>query len=311
MTPVPPRTANEKAKILIVFIVLSLIWGSTWMFIKIGLRDLPPVTFVATRFLVAVAVLLVIARLGRSHWPRSAAEWQMLAVTGVLSFCINYGLLFWGENYTSSGLAALFQATIPLFGLLLAQVYLPNEPITARRLLGVLVGLIGVGVIFARQMSVGDRWSLFGGIAIIVGAFAAAYSNVLVKARAAKIDLTVLVAAQMFCGFVPLAIIAFVKEGDPLRHHWTGMAIFSILYLARLGSVTAFLLYYWLVRHMDVTKTLLISLITPVMAVVLGMIFLAETVTWHLIAGAALIFVGIVMVVWRRRAGRVMVRDRG
>jgi drug/metabolite transporter (DMT)-like permease len=309
MTP-EPRTLNEKAKILIVFVVVSLIWGSTWMFIKIGLRDLPPITFVATRFLVAVAVLLVIAALRRSHWPRTAAEWQMLAVTGVLSFCINYGLLFWGENYTSSGLAALFQATIPLFGLLLAQVYLPNEPITARRLLGVLVGLAGVGVIFARQMSVGDRWSLFGGIAIVVGAFAAAYSNVLVKARGTKIDLTVLVAVQMFCGFVPLAIIAFLKEGNPLRHDWTGMALFSILYLALLGSVTAFLLYYWLVRHMDVTKTLLISLITPVMAVVLGMIFLDETVTWHLVAGAGLIFVGIVMVVWRRRAGRVVPRGQ-
>ncbi|MEO6392209.1 MAG: EamA family transporter [Pyrinomonadaceae bacterium] len=305
------RTSTPKAKAIIVWILLCLIWGSTWAFIKIGLRDLPPVTFVASRFVVAVVLLLIIARLRKATWPRTLADWKLLAITGVLAFTINYGLLFWGENYTSSGLAALLQATIPLFGLLLAQIYLPNEPLTVRRLGGVLVGLAGVGIIFARQMSLGDRWAIAGGAAIVIGAFTAAYSNVLVKARAAKFDLSVLVGGQMLCGLIPLLIVAFLKEGNPLRAHWTGMAVFSIFYLSISGSVAAFMLYYWLVRNMDVTITQLISLITPVIAVLLGVMFLDEKVTWHLAAGGFCIFIGIALVIWRRPRARAVVKETG
>lgn len=299
MTTAPPSTST--AKVAIVFGLLCLIWGSTWSFIKLGLYDLPPITFVSIRFAVAVTLLIVITRLRKARWPRTFAEWRFLAITGILSFGLNYGLLFWGENHTSSGLAALLQATIPLFGLLLAQVYLPNEPLTWRRFLGVVIGLVGVGIIFARQMSVGDRWAIAGGVAIIVGAFFAAYSNVLVKSEGVSFDLTVLVGGQMFCGFIPLTIYALIREGNPLHLHWTRDALISVFYLAVLGSVTAFLMYYWLVRHMDVTKTLLISLVTPVIAVVIGMMFLNETVTWHLAVGAGFIFAGIALVVLHRR----------
>jgi drug/metabolite transporter (DMT)-like permease len=309
MNSTQPRSST-KVRALLVFGVLCLIWSSTWGFIKVGLRDLPPVTFLTARFVLAAILMVIIARLRRAVWPRTYAEWRLLAITGVLTFTINYGLVYWGENYTSSGLAALFQATIPLFGLLLAQVYLPNERLTARRLLGVLVGLAGVGIIFARQISIGDRWALAGGVGIVAGAFAAAYSGVLVKARAAKFDLTVLLGGQLCFGLIPLLIVALLKEGDPTKMHWTGMAVAAILYLALVGSVTAFLLYYWLVRNMDVTKSQLISLIIPVLAVVLGMIFLGERVTWHLAAGALCIFIGIALVIWRRRAPGKTVAER-
>jgi drug/metabolite transporter (DMT)-like permease len=104
-----------------VWLLLCLIWGSTWAFIKLGLRDLPPLTFVSLRFVIAIALLLLIAHLRRARWPRARGEWRFLAATGVLAFTVNYGLIFWGEQYISSGLAALLQATIPLFGLLIAH----------------------------------------------------------------------------------------------------------------------------------------------------------------------------------------------
>ncbi len=299
MTTAPPPTST--AKVAIVFTLLCIIWGSTWAFIKVGLNDLPPITFVSIRFVIAVALLVIVTRLRRARWPRTGMDWWFLALTGIPSFGINYGLVFWGENHISSGLAALLQAMIPLFGLLLAQVYLPNEPLTLRRFAGVLIGLIGVAIIFARQMSLGDRWAIAGAGAIIIGAFFAAYSNVLVKSRGARFDLSVLVGGQMICGLVPLSIYALIVEGNPLRLHWTRTGALAILFLAVVGSVTAFLLYYWLVRNMDVTKTQLISLVTPVVAVLIGVVFLHETVTWHLAAGASLIFCGIVLVVWRRK----------
>jgi drug/metabolite transporter (DMT)-like permease len=294
-------TTRRNTRPLIVWILLCGIWGSTWAFIKIGLRHLPPLTFASIRFVIAIVLLLLIAYVRRAKWPRTRREWQLLVTTGVLAFTINYGLIFWGEQYISSGLAALLQATIPLFGLLIAHLYLPDEPLTLMRLGGVVIGLLGVGIIFSNQLGIGDAWSFWGSAAIVTGALAAAYSNVLVKAHAAKFDLTVLVAGQMFCGFVPLLIISIIKEGNPLRLHWSPAAIVSVFYLALVGSVAAFMLYYWLVRNMNVTNTQLIALVTPVVAVLLGVLFLDEELTWRVALGGLGIFLGIGLVIFRRR----------
>jgi drug/metabolite transporter (DMT)-like permease len=277
------------------------IWGSTWAFIKLGLGDLPPITFAYVRFIIAVALLLLIAYVRRATLPRKRSEWRLLVVTGVLQFTVNYGLVFWGESYISSGLAALLQATIPLFGLLIAHKLLPGEPLTFAKLCGVVIGLAGVAIIFSNQLKIGDVWAVWGSIAIIIGAFAAAYSNVLLKASDARLDLSVLVAAQMLCGLLPLIIVGLVKEGNPLRLHWTMTAIVSILYLALVGSVAAFLLYYWLVRRMDVTNTQLISLVTPVVAVLIGVLFLDEELSWRILLGGLGIFAGIGFIILRRR----------
>src|SRR5215204_4555871 len=127
-------------KVRVVFLLLCCIWGSTWMFIKLGLRDLPPLSFAAARFLLATVILSGVVAARRARLPRGR-EWLLLAQTGVLAFGLNYGLLFWGEQHISSGLAALLQATIPVFGMLLAHPYLPGERLNARKLAGVLLGV--------------------------------------------------------------------------------------------------------------------------------------------------------------------------
>lgn len=296
---------------LVVWILLCLIWGSTWAFIKLGLRDLPPITFASIRFVIAVVLLLLLVYLRGARLPRTGSEWRLIVTTGVLQFTVNYGLVFWGENYISSGLAALLQATIPLFGLLIAHRYLPNEPLTFLRLFGVVVGLIGLSVIFSDQLAIGGIWSLWGSIAIIIGALAAAYSNVLLKSSEVKLDLSVLVGAQMLCGLIPLLILGLIKEGNPLRLHWTPAAIFSVIYLAVVGSIAAFLLFYWLVRNMDVTNTQLIALVTPVVAVLIGVLFLDEKLTWRVVLGGFGIFMGIgVIILPRRKRTRLQVESQ-
>src|SRR5947209_11994003 len=284
----------------IVFLLLCCIWGSTWLFIKLGLRDLPPVSFAAVRFLLASAILFAIVAARRLALPRTGREWALVALTGVLAFTLNYGLLFWGEQHISSGLAALLQATIPVFGMLFAHLYLPGERLSALKMAGVLSGVVGVGVIFSNQMSIGGVMVAWGCAAIVVGAVCVAYSNVLVKARGTKFDPSVLAAGQMACGLVPLFCFGLAFEGNPLRFHWTTLAVVSLLYLTLVGSVAAFMLYYWLVRNMDVTKTMLISLVIPLAAVLLGMVTLGEHLSWRTLAGGALIMSGIGLVVLRR-----------
>ncbi|MDQ3754717.1 MAG: EamA family transporter [Acidobacteriota bacterium] len=285
---------------IIVWLLLCLIWGSTWLFIKLGLEDLPPFTFAGIRFFIAASILLLIVAARRTPFPRDWSDWRLMTTTGLLSFALNYGLLFWGGQYVSSGLAALLQAIIPAFGLVIAHHYLPNERITLAKICGVVLGIAGVGIIFSDQLRVEGTSALWGSAAIIVGALGVAYGNVLIKARGRHLDPATLAAVQMCFGFVPLLVIGSLTEGSPLKFHWTPTALLSLFYLALVGSALAFLLFYWLVKRVDVTKTMLIALVTPFLAVVLGRLVLNEQLTWRALAGGACIIAGVMLIVMRR-----------
>src|ERR1700752_4332837 len=117
-------------KARLVWLVLCVIWGSTWLFIKLGLENLPPITFAGIRFVIACVILFLLIRARGIPLPANRRDWGLLALTGVMSFTLNYGLVFWGEQYISSGLAALLQATLPAFGLVIAHLHLPSERMT-------------------------------------------------------------------------------------------------------------------------------------------------------------------------------------
>jgi drug/metabolite transporter (DMT)-like permease len=288
----------------LVWLLLCVIWGSTWLFIKLGLSDLPPFTFAGIRFVIASAILFAIIKARGLSLPRKRSDWILLATTGVLSFSLNYGLLFWGEQYISSGLAALLQATIPVFGLVIAHFYLPGEQMTLPKTFGVVMGVAGVGVIFSNQLSVAGSMALAGSATLVVGSACAAYANVLVKAGGAKLDPAILAGGQMFFGLIPLLLVGILLEGNPFDFNWTRMAVVSLFYLAIVGSVVAFLLYYWLVQHMDVTNTMLIALVTPIVAVILGMLVLNEELNWRTFVGGVMIISGIGLVVLRKAGKR-------
>src|SRR6266478_8556783 len=146
---------RTKVAAIAAFVALCIIWSSTWLAIKFGLRDLPPISFVAIRFVIAVAVLLAIS-VGRVRLlPARRADFRLLAYTGVLMFCVNYALLFWAELYVSSGLSAVLQATIPIFGMVFAHFIIPNEPLRGARIAGAVLALGGVAVICSRLLDFG------------------------------------------------------------------------------------------------------------------------------------------------------------
>lgn len=288
-------------KARLVWLILCGIWGSTWLFIKLGLAELPPFTFAGIRFVIALTIVFTLIRIRRIALPRARADWILLAITGILSFGFNYGLVFWGEQYISSGLAALLQATTPAFGLVFAHFHLPAERLSWTRIGGVILGVLGVGVVFSNQLAVAGRQALAGCVALLLSSIFVAYSNVLVKAYGKNLNPAVLAAGQMLFGLLLLLAAGLTLEGNPLRFHWTPMAVIALLYLAVVGSVIAFLLYYWLVLNMDVTKSMLIALVTPVVAVLLGMLVLNEEIGWRTLAGGAMIMLGISLIVVRKR----------
>lgn len=301
---------------ILVWLLLSAIWGSTWLFIKVGLEDLPPFTFAALRFALAIIALLPLLIVRRVPLPRIRSDWWLMIITGFLTFTVAYGLVFWGEQYISSGLAALLFATFPLFGLVIAHFHLPTERMTWTKVAGVILGIVGIGLVFSNQLSAAGTAALWGSIGIVIAALAAAYADVMIKLRGGHLDTMLLTLVQMVAGSLPLIAVAVAVEGNPGRFDWTPLAAFSIAYLAVIGSALAFVLFYWLIRHMDVTKTMLITLVTPLIAVLLGIVLLEEQLTWRTTVGGAAIIAGIGMVVWQgvavleRRASFLLSRKR-
>src|SRR5258708_28016204 len=204
----------------VAWLTLCVVWSSTWLAIKIGLRDLPPISFVAIRFLIAIIVLVAVS-MGRTHLlPRGRNDYIVLAVTGVLMFAVNYTLLFWAELHVSSGLAAVLQASIPIFGMAFAHWMLPDEPLRLPKLAGAIIALGGVTVVCARLLGFNGPLAFWGGVGVVFGAASAAFANVLVKARAMQIPPTMLAPWPMLSGTAPFLLVGFVVDGNPARFHW-------------------------------------------------------------------------------------------
>jgi drug/metabolite transporter (DMT)-like permease len=298
---------QRKLAVVAAFVALCVIWSSTWLAIKIGLRDLPPISFVALRFVIAVIVLLAIS-VGRVPLlPPRRSDFKLLAYTGVLMFAVNYALLFWAELHVSSGLSAVLQATIPIFGMVFAHYLLPGEPLRGQRIIGALLAIGGVAVICSRLLDFGGLLAFWGGVAIVFGAAGAAFSNILLKAREIRLAPAMIAAWQMIFGVVPLLVIGVIVDGNPLHFRWTGSALFCLFYLAIPGSAIAFLMLYWLLPRMSVTNLQTISLITPPGAVAFGWLLGGESFSLWSLAGGALVLAGVWMIF--RKAPATEIRE--
>jgi drug/metabolite transporter (DMT)-like permease len=287
---------------ILVWVILCLVWGTTWIFIKVGLADLPPITFAAARFTLAILILVPFISIRQIPWPNSAAQWKLIGLTGFLQFSLNYSSVFWAEQYISSGLAAVLQSMIPVFGLLLAWIFLPAERITWLKISAVLLGFVGVTVIFVDQLRIENWMAFLGCTAIVVGAYFAAQASILVKLRAGGIHPASLVCAQMIAGLPALGVYSLIAEGNPLTFHWTWKAIGCIFYLSVFGTIAAFWLYYWLLSRIESTKAMVISLVTPLIAVVIDGVFLGERLPPQTLLGGLLIIASISLIVIRRRS---------
>lgn len=296
--------ATARWKIIAAFVTLCAVWSSTWLAIKIGLGDLPPISFAAIRFLIALVVLLAVS-IGRVPLlPKNRADWLLLAFTGVLMFAVNYGLLFWGELHVSSGLAAVLQAVIPVAGMVFAHWLIPAEPMRWQQVGGAAVAIGGVALICGRLFDRGGVLAFWGGLGIVAGGAGAAFSNVLLKRRALQLAPAMIAAWQMIFGTVPLLSLGLVVEGNPFRFHWTGRAIFCLLYLAIIGSALTFLLLYWLLPRIPVNKLQTISLITPPGAVAFGWLVGGETFSLWSLVGGALVMAGVWMIFRKATSAR-------
>jgi drug/metabolite transporter (DMT)-like permease len=276
-----------------IFLLLCLFWGTTWLGIKLSLATIPPVFGVAIRFAASAALLLLLARLRGEAVPRCGATHLRLAVVGALSFCASYLLVYIGEQWISSGLTAIIFATFPFYIAILAHFGLPDERLGVLKLAGVALGFTGVYVLFRRELAGGGDSPL--GILMILGAsLASAVSNVLGKRLLLRNDVPLVMfnGLSMLYGNVLVWIIWLLAERrTPDR--WTAEGVLATLYLVVFGTVISFIAYYWLLKRVDTTRVAMLTFITPIVAMIAGWMFLRESVSPSLLAGAALVLLGV------------------
>ena len=282
---------SRPARIILVGI-LCFIWGSTWPVIKIGLGALPPFLGAGWRFAVAALCLFGLSWLQGVRLPRSRLAHVGLLLHGLCGIGVSYGAVYWGEQYIPSGLSAVLFATHPFFVMLFAHIAIAAEPITLRKLVGVGLGLVGVMLIFQDDLLLSSRTSMMAAGITLLSPLVAAVSNVSIKRWGSHLHPYHLTALPMTYAAAALFVVSWLTE-DRSAASWTGTAIGSVLYLAIVGSVAAFGIFYTLLKQFAVSTLAFVTYIFPVVALVLGYTLLGETLEVQALTGAATIVIGI------------------
>lgn len=260
--------------VVAVWWVACLLWSAGWLFLKVGLRDVPPLTFAASRLGLALILLMSIVTLRKEWRLLGLADLPAIAISGLLLLGVNYALTFWGAQYLPSALTSVLQATSPVFGFLIGTVT-GAERFTVARGVALPIGIAGVALVSRGQFEVG-RFAGLGSAAVLAGGACAALAYAIAKRRTTHLPPTVMVATQTLCAFIALASTALVVDGSPFSVTWTASALTSLLYLSIASSVVAFWLNYWLLQRVSATTVLSMALVQPLIAAVLGALILGE-----------------------------------
>lgn len=291
----------------LLFILLGFFWGSSYLFIKIGIdAGLAPFTLVSLRLLFGFALLAIVVRIAREPLPREPRMFGHLAVLGFFSVALPFGLITWAEQSVDSSLAAVLTGAVPLFVIPFAALLLPAERITFNGLLGIAIGLVGVAIVVGFDPASLTGNELAAEIALI-GA-AASYAVGGVYARRNVHGLRPMIPALFQVGFalIMMSIPALLLE-RPWATGVTGEALFAVVWLGLLGSGAAYLIFFHLLRRWGATRTSLVAYLLPIWGILLGALILREAIDARLIIGTALVISGIALVN-RRTSVRAVLR---
>jgi drug/metabolite transporter (DMT)-like permease len=276
--------------------LLCLIWGSTWIVIKTGLEDLPPITSVGARFSVAAVVMAGVAVLLRGkeggHKP-AAFLWVTL---GTVNFAASYTIVYLAETALPSGLVSVLWGTFPMIMAACGHWFLPGERLRVPQWAGFVLGFCGVVVLFRTDVRSFGAEAVPMALLLLLSPLISAGGTTVIKRWGQEASSVLLNRNALFLGAGLTVLAGMIAEnGEEVR--WTGQALFSVGYLAVAGTVVTFGLYFWLLRYASAHKLSLIAYVTPVIALTLGWFVGNEPVTTFTLAGSGLILLGVVLAV--------------
>jgi drug/metabolite transporter (DMT)-like permease len=278
------------------FSLLSLAWGSSYLFIRVGVEQLSPLALVALRLGIGAVGLWGFAIVRRLNLRLTRRQLASVAVLGTINTAIPFLLISWGEETVQSGLASVLNSTVPIFSFLIAGAVLQDEPITVPRIGGVAIGFGGVLVLLSRDLSHGAiHWSGLGGQGAIVlaSAFYAISAVFARKTLRGAPSMTIALHALSIAA-AEILVLSLIFSPPPLASLHL-KSLFAVVWLGLLGSSFAYLLYYFILENWGASRTTLITYALPVVGLALGSIVLHESIDWRTAAGSALVIAGIAL----------------
>ena len=283
---------SSPLRIFLVYLLLCIIWGSTWLAIRASLESLTPFISLGSRFVLASIFILILMRIRGVALQKDKESVRLYFLMGFLSFVIPFGLVYWGEQFVPSGLASVLFGVYPFFVALFSFFRLPDESIGKLKIIGMSLGFLGIVVIFSDSFATDFSNLLLGMIAVALSGIIQAWIAVTLKKSGNHLNpLSMNFIPMLIAGFFGLALGLLFEDISKVRIDDT--AIISVFYLAFFGSVITFTSFYWLMKKINVVLLSLIAFITPIVALILGWIIYKETLTTLHIIGSLLVLVGL------------------
>ncbi len=289
-----------KPKHWIVFILLGIIWSTSFLWIKIGVQDIGPMALTAFRMMFGALTAIAIAVYQKLTFPRDAKTWGLFAILGPASLAIPVFLISWGEQTIDSAVASILNATVPLFTLLIAHFWIHDDKITFQKTLGLLIGFAGVLILMSKDLLASEHGSVIGQLAVILASLFYAGSAVAIRKYTQHINNTMRGVGLLMTSAVLMWVVGPVAE-RPFEIPSLPITWVAALWLGVLGSGLAMIMMYYLIHEIGPTRASLVTYLFPVGGVILGVLFLNEHLSWQLLAGTILIIASLEVVNYRRR----------
>jgi drug/metabolite transporter (DMT)-like permease len=284
------------------FWLLGLIWGSSFLLIKVAVDDLGPLPLVSVRIGLAALLMFAFLRLTGRTWPTGRRETIALLFVGLVNTAIPFTLITWGEQDIDSGLATVLNATMPLFTLVFAHLALSDERITPQKVAGLVVGFVGVALLASRDTESSSPNPVTGQLAVLAASACYAISVTVIRRYLRRVDPFVIAGYSLIVGGIAINLITLLFTRPlPDVGSISLEAILAVVTLGIFNTMIAYFLFYHLIDTWGATRTALVTYAMPPVGVTLGAIFLDEAVDWKIVVGAALILGGIVAANWRAR----------
>lgn len=278
------------------FVLLGLIWGSSFAWIKIAVEEIPPATLVAWRMTLGAIGMLGLLAVVRVPWPRTAGEWVPLVVLGAINAAIPIFLISWGEQFVDSGTAAVLNSLVPIFSLLIAGLALRTEPVTALRVGGLVLGFVGAAILASRELSLrADESGLIGALAVVLAAVSYALGASYARHRIGHNHRYVVAGGTLVFAALDMWILALVTDGGVIVPRQLDTLV-AVIWLGLLGSFVAYILFFFLIEHIGATLTTMVTYIFPVVGIAIGVLLLHERLDARLLIGTSLVLTGLVVV---------------
>ena len=279
-------------KIILGYVLISLIWGSTWLAIRASLESLTPFISGGSRFLLASVFILILMKVRGVSLQKDKESIRLYILMGFMSFVIPFGLVYWAEQFVPSGLASVLFGVYPFFVAIFSYFRMPDEIIGKLKIIGMSLGFFGIVVIFSDSFTT-DLTNLFlGMVAVALSGIMQAWIAVTLKKSGKHLNpLSMNFIPMLIAGVTGLAIGMLTEDLYCININQT--AVISVLYLAFFGSLITFTVFYWLMKKINVIMLSFTAFITPIIALILGWIFYNETLTTQHLLGSILVLVGL------------------